>query len=230
MSIAARTETIEQRSSIYERLVRRNRLVAILRIGLPLVGAIVLGGLLLRLYIGSLVPDFGFANITIDRDNLVVDTPNYSGVGADGTVYTVGATSARASIGDTDLIHMTGASFALKQPSGATYEARAGQARMRLSAQLLTVEGPTEISGSNGLYGTIIDAEIEVGTERMRSGGSVHVTFEGGSTLEAQSMSYDGKAQLWTFNRATVMLASTPGEYTFALRPSADVESEAPSQ
>ena len=92
MSIAARTETAEQRAAIYAALIRRNRLVGLLRIGLPVIGGIVLAGLLVQLFIGSLIPDFGFANITIDRDNLVVETPAYSGVGADGTVYT----SARA--------------------------------------------------------------------------------------------------------------------------------------
>lgn len=230
MSIAARTDSAELRSAIYERLRRRNRLVAILRIGLPVLGAIILAGLLLRLYVGSLVPDFDFANITIDRDNLVVETPSYSGVGADGTVYTVSAETARASIGDTDLVRMTGASFALKQPSGARYEARAGKATMRLSSQLLTIEGPTQITGSNGLSGTVVDAEVEVGAERMRSAGGVRFIFQGGSTLEAENMTYDGKAQLWTFKRATVTLASTPGEYSFSLRPSVGPASENPPQ
>jgi lipopolysaccharide export system protein LptC len=230
MSIAARTETFEQRSAIYDSLVRRNRLVAILRVGLPILGGIVLAGLLVRLYLGSLVPDFGFANITIDRDNLVVEAPAYSGVGADGTVYSVGAASARASIGDTDLIHLTDASFALKQPAGATYEARATKARLRMSSQVVTVDGPTEIGGSDGMTGIIHDAEVEIGTERMRSGGEVRLSFSGGTTVEAATMSYDGKAQLWQFDRATVVLGATPGEYTYALRPPAGSVSETPAQ
>ena len=38
MSIAARTETAEQRAAIYAALIRRNRLVGLLRIGLPVIG------------------------------------------------------------------------------------------------------------------------------------------------------------------------------------------------
>ena len=230
MSIAARTETAAQRSAIYQSLVRRNRLVAILRIGLPILGGIVLAGLLLRLYIGSLVPDFGFANISIDRDNLVVEAPAYSGVGGDGTIYTVGAASARASISDTDLIHLTGASFALKQPAGASYEARAATARFRMSSQVVTVEGVTEISGSDGTSGTIHDVQIEVGTERMRSGGEVHLSFNGGTTIDAATMSYDGQTKFWQFDRATVVLGATPGEDTYALRPGAGIDLETPAR
>src|SRR5690606_41953551 len=98
MSIAARTETAAQRSAIYQSLVRRNRLVAILRIGLPILGGVVVAGLLLRLYSVSLVPDFRFANISIHRHTLVVDAPAYSGGRRHCTIYAVGARSRRSSI------------------------------------------------------------------------------------------------------------------------------------
>jgi lipopolysaccharide export system protein LptC len=224
MSIAARTETAEQRAAIYARLEQRNRLVGILRFGLPTIGGIILAGLLVQLYIGSLVPDFGFANIAIDRDNLVVETPSYSGVGADGTVYTVGARSARAAIGDTDLIHLTGASFNLRQPSGASFSAEAEAARLRLSEQTVTVDGKTNVVGSNGMTGTVEAAEVKVATEQMRSTGPADLTFAGGSTLHARTMSYDGKAQVWRFNDVTLHLTSTPGEFSLEPRPAEEVE------
>jgi lipopolysaccharide export system protein LptC len=223
MSIAARTETAEQRAAIYATLVRRNRLVAVLRIGLPVIGGIVLTGLLLQLYIGSLVPDFGFANITIDRDNLVVETPSYSGVGADGTVYTVGARAARAAIGNTDLIHLTGALFSLKETSGATFSAEAEAAQLRLSEQIVLVDGITRVVGSNGTSGTVEAVEVEVPSERMKSRGRADLTFAGGSTLKADTMSYDGKAQVWTFDNVTLHLTQTPGETDVGPRPSTDL-------
>jgi lipopolysaccharide export system protein LptC len=226
MNIAARTETAEQRRAIYAALTSRNRLVSLLRIGLPAIGAIILAGLLLQLYIGSLVPDFGFANVTIDRDNLVVDTPSYSGVGADGTVYTVGAVSAKAAIGNTDLIHLSGVSFSLKQPTGGTFAAKADAASIKLSDQIVTVTGLTSVEGSNGMTGTVRDAELEVASETMKSAGEVDFTFAGGSTLKAAAMSYDGKGQRWQFSKVTLNLTGTPGESESILpelRPGADV-------
>src|SRR5690606_38784349 len=102
-------------------------LVAILRIGLPAVGAVILLGLLLQIVIGSLVPDFGFADISIDRDSLVVDAPAYAGVGGDGSVYEVTAQSARTALGNSDLVYLTGASFTLTQPSGTRFGATADE-------------------------------------------------------------------------------------------------------
>ncbi len=226
MNIAARTETAEQRRAIYAALTSRNRLVTLLRIGLPAIGAIILTGLLLQLYIGSLVPDFGFANVTIDRDNLVVATPSYSGVGVDGTVYTVGADSAKAAIGNTDLIHLSGATFNLKQPTGSTFAAKADSASLKLSEQIVTVTGITSVEGSNGMTGTVRDAELEVATETMKSSGEVDFSFAGGSTLKAATMSYDGRGQRWNFSKVTLHLTGTPGEpesMATELRPGAEL-------
>ena len=51
MSAAARTESLEQRTAIFNRLALRNRLVAILRIGVPAIGAIVFVALLAPLQV-----------------------------------------------------------------------------------------------------------------------------------------------------------------------------------
>ncbi|MFY8031936.1 MAG: hypothetical protein ACOVO5_08895, partial [Devosia sp.] len=85
----ASAQNAEERTAIYEALVRRNRLVRILRVGLPLLGAIVLLGLLVQLVVGSLLDEFNISGISIDRDNLVVETPSYSSMTADGTQYAV---------------------------------------------------------------------------------------------------------------------------------------------
>ena len=58
MSAAARTESLEQRTAIFNRLALRNRLVAILRIGVPAIGAIVFVALLAQIYIGNLLEQF----------------------------------------------------------------------------------------------------------------------------------------------------------------------------
>lgn len=222
-AIAARTDTAEQRSAIYARLTHRNRLVAVLRIGLPIIGGIILVGFVLRLYLGSLVPDFGFANVTIDRDNLVVEAPSYGSVSEDGTVYQLGAAKARAAIGDTDLIYLTGANFSLEQPGGDTFAAVAENAQLRLSEQLVVVEGATDITSSSGITGRIQDAEVEIGAERVRKAGEADLTFSDGTRLQAATMSFEGKKQLWHFTGVTLSIGQTPGEADLKLRPGAEL-------
>jgi lipopolysaccharide export system protein LptC len=212
MSIAARTETAEQRSAIYASLVSRNRLVGILRYGLPAIGAIMLAGLLLQIYIGSLVPNFGFANIVLDRDNLVVEAPSYSGVGEDGTVYSLAAGEARAAIGNTDLINLRSAAVTMKQPTGTTFSAAAEDAQFSVSRQHVVVTGRTMVMGSNGLSGVVGDAVVDIPGESMVATGGADLKFPDGMTIKSSTMSYEAKAKRWTFDRVTVGFTSTPGE------------------
>jgi lipopolysaccharide export system protein LptC len=219
-SIAARTETAEQRSAIYEALLRRNRLVGILRIGVPAMGAVLILGLLLQIYVANLVPDFGFANVSIDRDNLVVEAPSYEGTGADGSRYSMSAESARAAIGNPDMINLTGAGFTLSQPDGSSFSARAAKASLRVSDQLVIAEGATEVKGSSGVNGTVDNATVDVLRERLVA-GKADLSFDGGTRLEADTMSYDGKSKMWIFSNATLMFNTTPGATEYEARSTA---------
>ena len=222
MNLAARTETAEQRQAIYARLTRRNRLVRVLRVGLPAIGAIVLLGLVMQIYLGSLIPELGFANISIDRDNLVVDAPVYTGAGGDGSVYTVSAAAARTSIFNSDRIGLTDAVFTLERPGGSRFEARGASADLSVSDEVVVVDGIAYVEGSDGLSGTVVGAEVDVGAETMLSHGEVDLTLRD-ANVKAESMSYDGDTGRWTFHRATLLLNATPGEQTAGLRPSVEL-------
>lgn len=222
MSLAARTDTAEQRTAIYAALTRRNRLVRVLRIGLPAIGGIVLLGLVLQIYVGSLIPDFGFANISIDRDNLVVEAPVYTGASGDGSVYAVSAASARTSFGNADRIDLTDAVFRLEQPSGSTFEARGAVAQVHVAEEVVVVDGTAYVEGTDGLSGTVESPEVDVGRESMFSKGAVDLTLKD-ANVTADSMSYDGTTGRWTFHGATLVISSTPGEAPVDLRPSVDL-------
>lgn len=216
MNIAARTATAEQRSAIYEALMHRNRLVRVLRIGLPAIGAIILTGLLLQFYLGSLVPDFGFARVTLDRGNLVVEAPAYSGVGEDGTIYSLEAESARAAVDNSDLIDLTGAAVSMAQPDGTRFAADAANARFTVSSRVVEIEGETAVSGSNGLGGTVKKTRVDIPSETMVSSGGADLTFPNGAKLKSETMSYSAKAGLWQFDRVVLDFPSTPGEESYA--------------
>jgi lipopolysaccharide export system protein LptC len=203
-----------QRSRIYDGLMRRNRLVSILRIAMPVLGAIVLAGLLLQIVIASLLNEFGISNISIDRDNLVVETPAYSSMTADGTMYTVASDDARASLGDTDLLHLTGSQLTVTKPNGSWMEAKAKQAQMRLSAQTVYVPGEMSIADSRGTQGIITGVRASLTGEDMVSDGPAKIRYHNGTTLDAESMAYNGKQQVWQFNRVTLVVPSTPKPLT----------------
>jgi lipopolysaccharide export system protein LptC len=216
MSIEARTDTAEQRSAIYASLTARNRIVAILRIGLPALGAIIFAGLVLQLFLGSMVPDFGFANVRIDRENLVFEAPSYAGTGSDGTAYELAAESARAGLGNTDIVHLKGASVSMRKRDGAVFAAFAPTAQFSIASQVVTIGGGMELSSNGGLKGTIEDAVIDVLHETLTAPGGVDLTFGDGTDLRADVMTYDGAAGIWTFSgQVKLRFEETPGESTY---------------
>jgi len=207
------------RAGLYARLERRNRMIAVLRVGLPVLGLLVLVGLTAQIVVASLLDQFGISNIRIDRENLVVDTPSYSSMTADGTMYSLASQSAQASLGDTDLLHLSDAALTVTKADGSWLKADAVAADMRLSGQTVFVEDAMGIADSRGTSGTIRGVHADLVREQMVSDGRASIRYHNGTTLDAETMAYDGKRQLWQFNRVTLVVPSTPGATTTATPP-----------
>src|SRR5690606_30948696 len=133
-AVAAPTDTRER---LYRCLGRRNRIVAVLRWVVPLAGAALLVFIIGAMLLDALAHRFGFANISIDRDNLVVETPQLTSTGPDGTRFTVTAQTAKVSVTQSDMIDMTDASLTMTPPQGPAMSARSEAAQFQTSNQLL---------------------------------------------------------------------------------------------
>jgi hypothetical protein len=199
------------RERLHRALVRRNRLVGILRIAVPVAGALVLVVVLGGIVLDNLREQFGFASIRIDRDNLVVDAPRVSAVGDDGTLYDATARMAKVRLGSTDLIDMTDVVFTMTPLSGAVFTASSPVAAMQTAAQTLTVPGILDVKSNDGLHGTFEDFFGDMLNWQMVAHGAVDLTFPEGMQVQSEGMTYDGTAKVWTFTRATVTLPETPG-------------------
>lgn len=208
-AFAASTDTRER---LYRGLMRRNRLVAVLRWVVPAAGAAVLVFVIGSMVLDALAHRFGFANIRIDRDNLVVETPQLTSTGQDGTLFSVTAATAKVSVTQRDIIDMTDASLTMTPPEGTAMSARSDTAQFQTSNQLLNVPGTTYVSGTDGLEGTVDGIFADLMNWTMTASGKVHVKLKDGSTLDAKGMSYDHKAGLYSFSDVTVNLQMTPGE------------------
>jgi len=208
-AFAAPTDTRER---LYRGLMRRNRLVAMLRWVVPAAGAAVLAFVIGAMVLDALAHRFGFSNIRIDRDNLVVETPQLTSTGQDGTLFSVTAETAKVSVTQRDIIDMTNASLTMTPPEGTAMSAKSATAQFQTSNQLLNVPGTTYVSGSDGLEGTVDGIFADLMNWTMTASGKVHVKLKDGSILDAGGMSYDHKAGLYSFSDVTVNLMMTPGE------------------
>ena len=105
----ASTDSFDQRAEIFGRLRARNRLIGVLRIAVPLVGVAAFLILVGQIYVANIARQYGVSGIRIDRGNVVVETPQYSGMGTDGSRYLITAREARTPLERPEAISMADA-------------------------------------------------------------------------------------------------------------------------
>jgi len=203
-----------QRAAIYRRLQGRNRLVAILRIGVPALGLLVLVALLGQIYLSSLTGRFEIGRIEVSRDTIAIETPEYSGVLDDGTTYRVWARSAEAAIAAADQIDLSEAALTMRRRSGLVTEVTARDATLDTGRETVTIPGVALVEESTGTTGTIRDSLFDYAAQTLVGQGAVHIDYADGTTLDGVGMTYDVSNAIWTFSRVTVTLPSTPGSDT----------------
>lgn len=199
------------RLAVYRSLEARNRIVAILRLGVPALGAVALSALLVQIYVSSATTRFGISQIVVSPDSVSVDTPEYSGVLDDGTAYRVSASAARAAIDATDRIGLSDASLTMVKPDGVTIIVDAPAAILDTTGQVVEIAGIAEVRNSLGTSGVLHNTVFDYVGQRLIGNGPVSVDYADGTHLEAEGLTYDSTALVWTFTRATVTLPDTPG-------------------
>lgn len=208
---AGRAETFDQRAEILGSIITRNRIVAALRIIVPAVGALAFVALAGQIYLANIARQYGVAGIRVDRGNIVVETPQYSGTSSSGGRYVVSAREARSPLNRSHEITMTDVTLELMQPSGTSYFARAQEALLDTGTEIVTVPGILTLTGSDGLDGTLTDVVRDTAADTIVSNGLVDLLLSDGTTIVAETMLHEGEKRLWTFTGATVTMKDLPG-------------------
>jgi len=200
------------RLAVYRRLQQRNRLVDILRIGVPALGLVTLAGLVVQIYVASTGNRFGVGRIAGTPDTISIEAPEYAGVLEDGSAYRVRASAAQASIERTDLIELSEADMVVDRVDGVQLRAEAARARLDTTSQQVLVRGIADIADSTGTVGRLVDSVFDWGSQMLTSRGPVAIDYSDGATVRAEGLVYDADAMVWTFSQAVVTLPATPGE------------------
>ena len=198
----------------YQRLTARNRIVAILRIGVPAIGVVVLLGLVGQIYLSGLGARFGIGQITVTREAVNVDAPEYAGVLDDGSRYHVSATSAQATLEATDLIVLADAGVSVIRTNGMTTNAKADTAQLDTTRELVIIPGRADVTESTGTVAVLNDSVFDWREQTLTTTGAVTIDYADGTHLVAKGLVYNTKSLTWTFSGATVTLPKTPGVET----------------
>lgn len=200
------------RSRQYQRLLRRNRVVGVLRFAVPAAGAVLLVALLIQIAVSSFGSRYGIGKIEVSRDRVRVETPEYAGTLTDGSVYRIWADEAQAAIENTDLITLTNASVLLERLDGVRREASAEEAVLDTVSQQVLIENGATIGESTGTTGRLTDSVFDWASQTLTSRGPVEIDYSDGSMVRAEGMVHDARLNRWTFTKAVVTLPETPGE------------------
>lgn len=200
-----------QRQATYRRLMARNRIVGILRIGVPALGLVALVSLVGQIYVSSLGSRFGIGRIEVSGDSISVDSPEYAGLLDDGTAYRVSATAARAATDATDQIALTDARLTMTRPDGVVTTVEAQAAVLDTTRELVVIKDIARIATSEGTRGVVADSVFDYQTQSLVGQGPVTIDYADGTHLVAEALTYDAISTIWTFARATVTLPDTPG-------------------
>jgi hypothetical protein len=210
MAAAGRADTYDQRAEILGSIVMRNRVIAVLRIAVPATGIAAFLLLIGQIYLANMARQYGVAGIRIDRGTLVVEAPQYAGTGSDGSRYLATAREARTPLGGGDIIDMNDATLDLVQPDGIVYNALTKTARMNTRADTIEAPGLVDVTGTDGLVGTLHDVEVNSDAETVLSKGAVDLILADGTIIKGSTMLREGKKQTWTFTNATVIVPDLP--------------------
>jgi lipopolysaccharide export system protein LptC len=200
-----------ERFAVYNRLARRNRIVSVLRLAVPIVGALALLSLLVQIYLANTKNRFDVANISISADGISVLSPVYTGVLDDGTTYKVTAESAFGSAANSDQIELTHARLVLIRLTGDTTTIDAEGAVLDTRRELVEIADVANVVDSKGNVAVIRDSVFDYARQALVGRGLTEIDYEDGTDVVAQGMTYDVATQFWTFINATVTLPDTPG-------------------
>ena len=67
------------------------------------------------------------------------------------------------------------------------------------------------LEARNRIVGILRNSIFDYAAQHLTANGPASIDYEDGTELEAESLTYDAVALVWTFTRATVTLPDTPG-------------------
>lgn len=199
--------TSDRNAEVYNALSQRNRLIGWLRILVPLVGLLVLVALVVQIVIANLASGFQIEGVRLDKGALVIDAPEYSGIMANGTQYTIVAEAASAAIGNPDIVNLSHATLDLLRTDGYQMQARAENARFSLVEQTVYIEEMMQVDDSRGMQAQVRNSTIDWAAQTLTAKDNVYVTFTNGTILTGSSLVYNAGTGVWDFSFVKLTLS-----------------------
>lgn len=190
----------DARHALYTRFARRNRVIDVLRVVVPIAGVLLALVPVAQVVIASIATSLPIQGIRLENDTLVIDAPRFEGRTATGTVYAMQAARAETRVGDLDIADLYDLEIALTDEGD--YAARIGfsSAQWTMSTETLVSNEDVAIADSTGAEGILGGVHVDWPGQLITSEGPVHFTFASGADLVADTMVHDLDTARWHFS------------------------------
>lgn len=195
---------------LYRRFARRNRLVAVLRVAVPVVGVLLLCVPLVRLGLSMVAETVSVGGVRLERDTLVIDAPRFTGTTGAGEVYAMTARTAQTRVGDLDTADLADLEVTLTGEGGYRAEARFSSAQWVMSAERLSSNEDVFVSDTTGADGVLAGVEVDWPAQIVTSEGPIAFSFSAGGQLRARTMRHDIANATWQFSNVSLLMTPTP--------------------
>ncbi|MBO0905129.1 LPS export ABC transporter periplasmic protein LptC [Jiella sonneratiae] len=193
------------RQAEFARAARHSRLVRALKIGLPVLAAVILlGGLGLIWLARSVTDNVSVTGASIDDGSVVMQDPRMSGVDSKNRPYQLIATRAVQSL-DGGGITLDTIQAKVPISDDATAEIRAESGYYDATAGTLQLNKGISVVTTNGISARLAGADIDLSSGTMNANGPV-VIKSGTQTIQSQSLKVADSGKLLTFGGRVKML------------------------
>lgn len=199
----------DTREAQFSRIGRHNAMIAILRIAVPVLGLILLAMPLVQ-FAGNLAGNgITVGGATLDADTLVIQSPRFEGLTADGAVYRMDAARSESDTGNLDVSTLYDLTIDLDGAAGYWAQVEFSRAQWTMSTEYLTSDQEVHVTDSTGAQGVLGGADADWPAQVITSDGPVRFTFTNGSNLTADTMVHDISQGTWHFTGAEVEMQPT---------------------
>jgi lipopolysaccharide export system protein LptC len=183
----------------YQRARAHSRLVAVLKILLPLSAALVVLAFVVVSWLDSMVPEgVGIESVVIRDGKLVMQSPVMSGQSSDARPYTMRAARAVQDLAVPDVIVLEDIVADLPAPNGTNATLNAISGTFNRAAQTMVFDKAFSLTTGDGMTAQLQSADIDVANGGLVSNAPVSIS-NGDASVVAQSMQMTDKGRVIIF-------------------------------
>lgn len=190
-------------NAAYGRARRHSRRVRVLRVLLPLVGALAVLGLATGVWISNHSAGALIARAIIAANSLTMQNPHLTGY-ADGRAYDVRASRAVQALDNPDIVELEQIEATIDGGGENEAHITALTGSFDSNANILILEDSITLDMVSGLRGELSQAKIDMNSNTMVSEAPVSFSSEG-STIHADRMEVDAKKEILFFEGSVRM-------------------------